>query len=354
MSKSDVVENFASRKINKRTGRCEWKDSHRRRIFCEENTLWSYGYHFPLAMLLGTEGEKAVFVKNGDKYSNTTSSHQSNTQQHCSGPTVSRNALEAAGIGFLNLSMAETSKFKPICKTNFRILFYQENGFTHVCYNTKTKKYITSEYVSQASTKTISKPWTPPSTGMFVPYKTDKPSTKVEGYWHVTGATVIEMEEKGKSKYLLCSMDENKYFVAVLPRKPKSVKDAFESLKPAAVIKAEKAGKGVLRQGEYFFVPTGMDDAAMANKMDIVKPVLRASSPVKGLPAHPSRTEPSPHSHEVRWYKFQNKIYVTGTVYHRSNGLSTGEHKSLKLGDQWYEVHPNTELASWGSSGRMD
>ncbi|RLA66591.1 MAG: hypothetical protein DRQ88_06055 [Epsilonproteobacteria bacterium] len=97
--------------------------------------------------------------------------------------------------------------------------------------------------------------------------KTGKP--KVERV-HFTGASLFTV---GK-EYFLFDIDQNEIehkifnpFLVKIPKKVKTIAEAYESLKPKAVKKAEADGLEVLRQGEWFFIPVEEDDEDMVNKI---------------------------------------------------------------------------------------
>ena len=355
MSSSDrVITNYRDQKPNRnRGGRVYWDNGNRRNIFCEGTKLYSYGYHFPLASLIGTEHpgtdeQRHVFVKNGDRVSSTTSGHQSETQRLCPGPTVSRTALRAAGIDFdelglvpqKDLSVPEGEAGAP------EILFWRQDSRVYV-WRHKDGHYTTAhDYPA--------KRFTPPDQGMFVPLdakhmgETDTKRKKY-GCWHVLGAAVIEQE----GKYYLCGLDGGTYFVCQLPRKPRNCDDAYEILKPREVRAAEKQGIVVPRQGEWFFVPTDMDDDRLASLLSWTKTKLAEHSKVEALPH-----EKDGNLHVCRHLSLQNgkRIYARGKVFHRSpfTGQRTGQHQTVDLGDQWHVAYHNTAVRSWSMSGRFD
>ena len=67
MRNKDVIENFVEGIRGGRT----------KTLFVEGNVLYSYGYHFPLAVRGYSKEHGRKFVVNKDKYSSTTSRHQS-------------------------------------------------------------------------------------------------------------------------------------------------------------------------------------------------------------------------------------------------------------------------------------
>ena len=53
--------------------------------FIDKNAVYSYGYHFPLSVRLKDSNGKFIFLVNRDKYSRTTSKHQSWLNQELKG-----------------------------------------------------------------------------------------------------------------------------------------------------------------------------------------------------------------------------------------------------------------------------
>ena len=74
---------------------------------------------------------------------------------------------------------------------------------------------------------------------------------------HFTGASLFEVE----GKTYLFDIDRKEIennifnpFLASINGKPKTIEEAYDLLKPLEVKKAERQGKKVLRQGEWFFI----------------------------------------------------------------------------------------------------
>lgn len=77
------------------------------------------------------------------------------------------------------------------------------------------------------------------------------------------GAILFTVSKDDNKKYYLfdCDRNELKYynfnaFLTELPKPCETVKEAYELLKPKEIILAEKKGIKVIRQGEWFFIPT--------------------------------------------------------------------------------------------------
>ncbi len=330
MSHENIIANFAARRINKRTNSVKWSGNN---VFCEGRMLWSYGTHFPLARFMGDD----FFIKNGDGYSTSTARHQSMTQSRCPGPTVSASALRFAGMEFSELERdqilfwrADFNKF--IFRDEDTGLFYEHSNYTGDARDSTLEITYTDE-------------WTPPKQGMYIS-RGDRNQRFSYGSWHILGTVVLEHE----GKYLLCSLDEGRYFVSQLPRKPKSINDAFEALKPNKVRRAERQGFSVKRQGEWFFVSTDFRDEALAALLGRTRTSINVSpSP---LPVENERS----NLHVCRHFEAEGNRYAKGKVYHRSriNNRVSGEHQTLNLGDVWHLVFHNTEEASWSQGGRFD
>jgi len=307
-------------------------------MYSEDDTLYSYGSHFPLAKYLGKKAGEHLFVKNGDHYSQSTSGHQSITRCICKGPTVSINVLRAAGINFHNLCLLPTDG-QPY------IVSYRADFTEHVYRDEKAKYWKDMQGYEKPRFRNQ---FIPPRQGMFVSYNWKDEKNYTAGCWRIIGAILIRHNDED----FLCSKDEGNYFVAKLPVQVSTIDQAFKALKPPEVLRAEQRGAKVLRQGEWFFVPSGLSHKEFAKKANLTKTKLFNLAKVSPLPLRPrdDENEASRNKHCCRQYFLLNEgIYATGNVYHRNtfDNRVTNKHKALKLGEQWYKVCLNTELASW-------
>lgn len=198
--------------------------------------------------------------------------------------------------------------------------------------------------------------------------------TKIEKR-HFTGASLFSVD----GAFYLFDLDRREVkhkifnpFLAKLPKEAKSIKAAYEALKPKAVKEAEKNGLKVLRQGEWFFIETTapkietlsdiekMTVVAGANTWSIreLAPILNLS--VKSLAAISRKLLaklPRPQNlqagnsrpNEVsRLLKQGRKVFCTGTVKH-----SGREHAPLKLMG-WFLAVPNTATKNFTVTGDID
>ena len=88
---------------------------------------------------------------------------------------------------------------------------------------------------------------------------------------HFIGAMLLEVSKK----YYLFDVDRRELtfwrfnaFLSEIPKPVKTIAQAYDSLIPDKVRKAQKEGKKVLRQGEWFFIPTGLPKSIPASKRD--------------------------------------------------------------------------------------
>ena len=109
-SHDDVIKKFASRIVNRRQGGVAWSGNN---VYCRDTLIFSYGSHFPMAKYLGTsQAGRQLFIKNSDKYSSSTSCHQSKVSRSCPGPEVSRRRLSEY-IHFEDLTIDNIHLWRP-------------------------------------------------------------------------------------------------------------------------------------------------------------------------------------------------------------------------------------------------
>jgi hypothetical protein len=265
-------------------------------VFYIADTLYSYGYHFPMAIKLGY-----YYLVNADRYSPTTGKHQSYVQRCVSDSQkieIPFSALDEAGIPYREISVVDK----------------------------ETSKYVQVERLRDGE--------------------------KVMVDEHLMGSTLFTYN----NRYFLSGLDEtakdiwNGFFLTELVGQPKTVEEAYEMLKPNAVKHAEKSGREVKRQGEYFFIKA-VDDIQKLLSSKEGKKLIEKKVALKHKTADNNRSgwEFSESRHVVTNYVELNEdVYVKGTCRHVA-----GEHRMLKL-DEWYKVFENTQVQSWSSNGRVD
>ncbi len=264
-------------------------------VFIDRGILYSYGHHFPLMLKLGD-----YFLINGDTYSVTTSKHTMycNREAGDDGVAIPFSALRAAGIPVDYLHR------------NFGLEILDKKEPT---WETKTG--------------------------------TDKDGNPVEYQVHTLGASVIRYNTGGEWRYFLSGVDatgtgRGAYFLTELMSEASTVDEAFEQLKPLYVKNAETMGWTVLRQGEYFFIPTKLPAGFDAS---ILKKKIQKQYALVDKDNRRSR-----HI-ATEGFVAYGITYVRGTIRHERK-----EHKMLKLGKDWYSVHENTQKASFSAGGGFD
>ena len=311
-----VVENFAKGK--------NYRGS---RIFADGQALYSYGRHFALAIRMpettNKKDKKEWYLLNGDKYSVSTSKHQSITYRVFNAwPRVAFSALHAAGLypehGNVNLI--------DFCKDGFESMSIWDRTFNQDTFdNFKQNMPIGAEYHESKNKDT------------------QEIETKS---FHRIGAVILEKEKK----YYLCAMDEGSYFISLLPHKVKTVQAGFEALKPKEVKGAEIMDFGrntvhidVLRQGEWFFIPSSIK----IKEKDFQKSA-----------ALPSADSSSNRHICTRLLQIGKKFYCKGIVRHKSaRNNRRADHKQVKLGNGKTDIFQavcNTAKGNWSAGGRVD
>lgn len=170
--------------------------------------------------------------------------------------------------------------------------------------------------------------------------KTSETKANPSGARHFTGASLFSIG--GKS--FLFDIDRGDMelgvfnpFLSRLPHPCKTIGEAYRSLKPGEVAAAELAGKKVIRQGEWFFLP--VDGVAKAS--NVVRDDLgRAKEGI--LQSKGNR----PH--------FTSLMTADGLVGGRVRHGGF-EHPPMDLPEgKWFKPVPNTAVESWSLEGRVD
>ena len=196
---------------------------------------------------------------------------------------------------------------------------------------------------------------------------------------HFTGSKLFEVD----GTQFLFDLDRRELkhrifnpFLVKLPKHAKSIAEAYELLKPRAVLQAEKSGTEVLRQGEWFFIKTKAPKLPKLTEHEKVLAILGSGSMysraeeffskqwgrkklkamlaeaktvaeriVKRIVLKAGENRPN----EAELGVIQNGMtYVTGKVTH-----SGREHADLVL-KGWYIAVSNTAQKSFTITGDID
>lgn len=313
------------------------------------DVLYSYGSHFPLARIMPdkTGNRRGWWLLNGDRYSVSTSRHQSEVQSAVKRSglpymIVPSSALDRAGIKRDTITPVEIMPDRYTTET--RTVKDMPLEFGHYRSNVRENDNGTWSYETQvhhlgeavftadfAYEEIVEQPYTDLKTYARVP---------AVRRWVRSTASFLSAFDDQEPGFGL-------YFLAQLPEgaAPSTVAEAFEALKPADVREYEMHGSPygpVLRQGDVFAVPS------IFGTRDLQGPSKR-SEYVLGV------------NHlltEVR-VNAEGITYARGVMRHRPRETwRNPEHRSVKLGDgkQWFHLVRNTvpEGRSWSVGGNVD
>lgn len=193
---------------------------------------------------------------------------------------------------------------------------------------------------------------------------------------HFTGASLL----KAGGKYFLFDIDRREIehkrfnpFIVVLPRKADTIKEAYAMLKPKEVILAEKKKLKVLRQGEWFFIPTKerMPSMKLTEKEKLI---ILASHAYFRDDTHPGIDKKFKEYIDKKAEKLTKILYATKELQiqgRRSNKVQMchengkrafcfgrithegREHEDLIL-KSWHLAIPNTAVKSFTVTGDID
>lgn len=182
---------------------------------------------------------------------------------------------------------------------------------------------------------------------------------------HFIGAMLIINDKK---KFLF-DIDRNELkhyrmnpFFCEVNENANTIKEAYESLIPDDVKEAEKKGKKVIRQGEWFFIPVKdpitkkewirAENKKDANRIKILEKWMGEVKVNKGtgvLKRNGRLSAGNNRPNEVkRLLEIKGGKFVTGEVEHMG-----GEHEPIKL-KGWYKPIPNTAVKSFTITGDVD
>jgi len=288
-------------------------------LYFDGDTMYSYGKHFPLCH----RHKGGQYIINGDRYSNTTSKHQSDTLQHARAKdhiTLSLSAIDASGINFRSMTIIDTfqddHQYKRF-ETDEEYKAYQPEMLPG--YTIQRNKWSTG------GTVTLHRPAT-----ALIKAEYNRPLwDRDKGSYSETGTA-----------YFLSGMDEGSYFISQLPTRCKTIEQAFQAMKPKKVKDLEKTGTKIVRQGEWFFhkILNGKEAKRMYKSMEpfFIMPRVDNTS--------------NPHT-ATRGGMKNRQVLVSGRISHP-------EHSTLKLSlsanPEIWQGTQNTAKGSWSASGTVD
>jgi len=407
-SKDEVFSNYR-RQTGKRTQGSTGRDGQYNLLY-HGRTLYSFGTHFPLAIRYhsgaeipeGSEGFGCgvQYIVNGDKYSATTTQHQNQAIKSLK-PNVQIpfSALENAWNWGLQETMyykewGQWYSFEEACEIERKAQGVGPDAFVQI-YSAGWGSTTNRDWVNRANalaeklrdgsggfkivayrkdtwqhTHDGGKTWAPGyfSSGNFVdtgePYDAGivccgEADCDWVGPYPRTGEQPISTHRLGavlftiRGNTFLSSFDEldrTNYFLCQVPGSPTTIEEAYEALVPD-VVKALPSREGVLRQGDWFFIPVSEDK-------DTLRSIRKAAPYVTNTNTSAYRLGEATGTHVVTRARrtADGLLVVQGCVRHSPADGRRPEHKRLKLGDgkQWYVPVKNTSEAGWGARGNVD
>ena len=274
-------------------------------MYVDDDTLYSYGRHFPLLVR-----RDFGFLLNADKYSVTTSSHQSSCFRHAT-IQIPFSALESAGVSHRHFELVshEPQRWDKTGKWERWINDGSRRGKTEVISNKEHQALSEDEREGYSE------------------QEERRPESAILRY---------------EGDYYLSSMDGWNFFLCKLPEPVETVEEAFASLKPAEV------GEDYQRQGEWFFVEMPLDK-------DFIKKEYAKMNKNFVLP----NKNPDGNLHiATRGYENQYGVFVSGQVRHQTRWGGRGDHRMLRLSTldnmKIFQAVENRAQGSWSANGRVD
>lgn len=171
---------------------------------------------------------------------------------------------------------------------------------------------------------------------------------------HFAGARLFKVD----TKVFLLDVDRvelshgivNPFLVELKDNTVKTIKDAYQSLKPIEVLEAESRGTEVLRQGEWFLIALDELTQRAVNRSYSAKVNEEIAN---GIDKHWAgrgelRAGNNRPNRVAMMTEIDGKFFVSGEISH-----SGREHKTIKLKD-FYQAVPNTSQTSWQITGDLD
>lgn len=281
-------------------------------MFIDGDVLYSYGHHFPLLVRMKHWRNGKPYLMNADRYSVTTSQHQSKASS-IAGALIPFSALEEA-LASEKLQRPDIPSLRNEIELLDKSRERQDETGYYRYWHSETGK---NERISA------------------------KRYLELDKDERIKCHKIMERRPEAvllrfRDRYYLSSMDGWNYFISELPEPVETVEQAFESLIPF-----EARDKGYKRQGEWFFVKASKVNEAVD---------LKGVKPFKWRVLD-SKIQQTGH-HKVRDYHLHFGFpgpLVRGTVRH-----TDGDHGVLKLGEEWYVAIESRHKGSWGASGRVD
>jgi hypothetical protein len=337
-------------------------------VFNRGNKLYSYGTHFELGRIIpSADGHLAIL--NGDKYSVTTSRHQSETLGKVSKclpyiilpfSAVTRAGIDLDSVVALHVKEDRWEYVDRSSAKREDVPLYQRE---HILaggdglYHWSTSVHILGESVFSAEVRTKT----------FVPceHGEDCQDCPVRTGIGRRGREVFATARR----FFVSGFDDTAagqplYFLAQLPGRAKTFEDAILSLAPREVLH-RKAEAEYVRQGDIFAVSDPITTRQLRRRGatilkrngivdvsgDVVVQVAPPAPLIHGMNHKATETAVMP----------DGKLYVRGCLYHVPGGWRRPEHRRIRLPAGWNRVYRNRvpldasgQPRAWTIAGNVD
>lgn len=343
-------------------------------IYYEKDVLYSYGRHFPLAVRC-----KNGYILNGDRYSNTTSGHQSLTRSlaenhnqetsnrkthHC---IIPFSALQAAGIKIEAATIVDVTDdtYETMQRRNHKTGEMEEYKVHHLgasLIRSGTRRYLSS--IDNSSRR---------HSFYLVELRSRRVKSVQDGFRDLAA----NLDDEQYRRYLLGEIKrQGEYFLEPQPelntkklkKQAKKIKTQLRGILKVRVktpqlktkindlIRREAMGYGgitkeqvrVIRHGglPYYVILTWNHTSLKIPKEAFIE---NNSIVVQGdLVKHFDLNNGDGNYHLARdTIQTADGLYIRGTLRHP-------EHRMIKMGNIWHRVYKNTAVNSWSADGNVD
>lgn len=363
----------AERWMDRALGRTDRDLAPRGTVYYVGDTIYSYGEHFPMAIVMRerpraederfwgarhspTVGKPSWVLINGDRFSVTTSGHQGLVRS-----VIARSWLPSIIVPFTALSAANiepaTIEIGEVREDRQETIYHEAEHVSggHVMVddpNGRTEKavrYCRPEGKDWGKHEIDVAVQVPDPTRRYVSSRSNWPIAELhDGLWHWEttrhwlGDSTFRARANGRRRRFLSSFDYQEaqplYFLCELPRssKAETVEQAYEDLKPQSVKDAEAAGLLPTRQGDMFAIPTELT----TKQVKLLTPHRKGrivKRPKRGLLG-------TNHTASEVMFATHGRVYARGLLYHAPGEHRPPDHARRKMGDgkTWHLLVKNT------------
>lgn len=284
------------------------------------DTIYSYGSHFPM----GHKRKDGLYILNGDRYSVTTSQHQSALRW----AFANTDRRFTTSFGMLRLAGLDPQTVEIVDYEDDRMITFRGRDNAPI--------------------------WATQITALWC--EEDTPENERPFQAHSSATVIMKKDDT----YYICGQDESSYFISVLPHQVNSVGMAFMALKPKQVVQFEKTAGEVKRQGEWFFcdVTDYMDTSKARNGLKTIYNKMKGNVvlPREDSNSNPHKADRGCARTDMMWneyasQKFDGDFFSSGIVC--AGRVTHPEHSTLRLctkdEPRFFLAFRNTAIESWSS-----